>query len=211
LSVADGPILLLARERVDQILDLGIAAVAMLARAVARHAEPGVVSPAPVQQQLDPSLRQGDDDLLENGAQVRLRVSVLAPGWYHAASRSAPSASSRSRSAAERDGMSADGGEPLLLALDLCEPVVPAPLEFAGDETVRRVHCIVLPARQVRLVPRLLQRELPCRRMSANSASRVATATRAASTPSGSRSRRTSAETAAPTRMPPKAMQVCVP
>ena len=83
-------------------------------------------------------------------------------------------------------------------------------------QAVRRVDRVELAAGQVRLVPRLGQRQLGLMvrvgvRVSACACSRITTALRAASMRSGRKSRNTSVATAASTRMPPNAMHQLVP
>src|SRR5829696_1244100 len=93
---------------------------------------------------------------------MRLRVSAVARGCRQTASRSAPSAIRRSRSAGDTTfGPRGPGRrQPRLQAADLHQAVVPASLELAGHQAVVGVDRVVLPSREVRLVARLGQRQL---------------------------------------------------
>ena len=55
---------------------------------------------------------------------------------------------------------SCHAGDPFFLPLHVHEPVVPSAFELGGNETVRRVDGVVLATSQIRLVPRLGQRQL---------------------------------------------------
>lgn len=192
----DGAAVLLARQRTDQLPHPGVAAVAVLARPVARHAEPCVVSTPPVQEQLDPILGQRGDGHLEDCAQDALAglCSCSLTGAGRVQIRAARRPPFRLRRG-QRGLARANGGAPLFPSPYLPEPVVPAAFELGGDQAVRGIDRVVLGAGEIRLVRRACTSASSAwRRVSAIPASRGATAASAAST-----------------RMPPTAMQVCVP
>lgn len=70
----------MARESTYGLVNLVVTAVVVLTRAVARAPEPGMVSAAPVQEQLDPLLAQRGDDFFEAGMQYTLAGIGARPG-----------------------------------------------------------------------------------------------------------------------------------
>lgn len=209
----DSTVGLLSRERPDQVLYLCIAGISVLACAIAWDAKARVISTPPVEKQLDPPLRQRDDNLLEDGAQDALAClggrAGMGPGRGEIRAKRQQAFSLRSR---QGWLVRSDGSKAFLLALDFRQSIVPALFELSRDQTVRGIDGIVLAAGEIGLVTRAcVSASSACRRVSAIAASRSASAMRAASTPSGLSNRRTSAETAASTRIPPNEMQVCVP
>ena len=182
----------------------------MPSRSVARDRQASVVAAPPVKQQVDPIIGELDDDLFEHAphdtlARLRGRVRngsrpspdrLPTPAAAHAPPRTAPR-----------------GGRPSGLRGSL--PVA---------ERRRAARSIGIRARRPPAGPPGRRRRtgqharsasyrawVSARRVSACSCSRIATASRAASMPSGCNNRNTSVATAAPTRTPPNAMHARVP
>ena len=91
-----------------------------------------------------------------------MRVAAEAEGWFHKRGRSV----ARARISSTL-GLSYRCR--LRLAVDayllfepghFSKPLIPAPFEIAGNQTIVRVYCIILPMRASRFIARLLQREL---------------------------------------------------
>ena len=90
---------------------------------------------------------------------IFLRVSIVAPGLFHALARSLPRDISLARSSAERAGALLVLIKAFALDLQvtqLNQLLVPASLQFAGNQTIIGVDRIILPTRPGSLVLGLL-------------------------------------------------------
>ena len=121
-----------------------------------------MVTAAPVKQQFDLVSGQLHDDLLEHGAHdafPRLRCRAgMRPGRLEIRAERQQAVVLRGRQSF-RVG-SRQVGDPFFLPLHVDEAIVPSAFELGGDQAVRRVDRVELAAGQVRLVPRLGQRQL---------------------------------------------------
>ena len=157
----DGLIGHLPRQHGDEGHHIGVDAPAMLADAVPRHAQGRVVAALPSDDKPSASSSTRTTISSINVRMIRLRVAGVAPGLCQARSRSAPSASRRSRSVAVSAvwGLAASASRSSSKRAHGQETLVPASLKFRRDEAVVRVDGIVLPPRTGGFVARLLEGE----------------------------------------------------
>ena len=121
-----------------------------------------MVAAPPVEQQFGLISVQLRDGLFEDGAHdafARLRCRIrMRPGRLEIGAEPQQTIVLRGRQRLRVDSRQA--GDPFFLPLHVDEQIVPSALELGGNEPVRWIYGVVLAACQVRLVPRLGQRQL---------------------------------------------------